>query len=247
MQHRNTHQESSHGRDGGGRRRIGDGRDEGSEVGFADDELMGGGRLLAWPWVSGGRATTTSREGEVVQLRCNVQPCHHLPRGCAAPASQASNAGERRPRGSSNSFRESSNSFCELTSAEEGELRAAAALAGSGAGGPSEGRAGPRLLLPPPPPLQLQLCGGVWCAEWSRWVGCSSSITSISRVANRGRRRACRRRRGSGDRLLPCVRTDGSGGRKKWMGKRMSCGGHMCGGADVDKVVVGPPPRALPA
>jgi hypothetical protein len=62
----NTYQESSHERDGGGRRRIGDGRDEGSEVGFADDELMGEGRLLARPWVSGGQAITTSREGEVV-------------------------------------------------------------------------------------------------------------------------------------------------------------------------------------
>jgi hypothetical protein len=120
------------------------------------------------------------------------------------------------------------------------ELRAAAALAGSGAGGPNESHADPRLPLPPLVALQLQLRGGVWCAEWSRWVECSSTITSINCAANGGPPPCSSSSSGHRGAAVPCVRADGCGGRRKWMGKRTSGGERLCGGADRDKAVVGP-------
>jgi hypothetical protein len=81
------------------------------------------------------------------------------------------------------------------------KLRAAAALAGSGAGGPSESRAGPRLLL--------QLRGGV-CARSGRG-GWSAATPSPPPAAPRteGRRRARRRRRGTGEQpFLASARMD---------------------------------------
>lgn len=87
------------------------------------------------------------------------------------------------------------------------KLRAAAALAGSGAGGPNESRTGPRLSLPPPPPLQLH--GSVWCAEWSRWVECSNAITSTSWAANRGPSPCSSSSSGHRGAAVPCVRADG--------------------------------------
>jgi hypothetical protein len=75
------------------------------------------------------------------------------------------------------------------------ELWAPAALVGSGAGGPSESRAGPR------PPLQLR--GGV-CARSGRG-GWSAAAPSPPPTAPRtgGRRRARRRCRGTGEQPFP--------------------------------------------
>jgi hypothetical protein len=89
------------------------------------------------------------------------------------------------------------------------KLRAAAALAGSGAGGPSESRAGPRLLL--------QLRGGV-CARSGRG-GWSAATPSPPPAAPRteGRRRARRRRRGTGEQsFLASARMDVEVAKNGW-------------------------------